>query len=85
MGDAKEERSVMTSVISIVRNDGQVEHDMAFYVMSPHDAVRNYYYQYYENNYNFWEYKDIGVKATPSGGAMFVVPNGDTIYGKESK
>jgi hypothetical protein len=76
----------MTTVISIVKRDGSIEHDMAFYLMGPADAVRNYYYQFYQKNYNTWEYKkpdDIGVKPTPRGAAMLVVENGDTIYGKK--
>ena len=77
----------MTTVISILKADGSIEHDMAFYVMDPERAVRNYYYQFYQKNYNTWEYKkpdDIGVKTTPNGGAILVVAaNGDTIYGKK--
>ena len=77
----------MTTVISILKADGSIEHDMAFYLMAPADAVRNYYYQFYQKNYNTWEYNkaiDIGVKPTPNGGAILVVAsNGDTIYGKK--
>lgn len=77
----------MTTVISILKPDGSIEHDMAFYLMAPADAVRNYYYQFYQKNYNTWEYKkpdDIGVKPTSSGAAMLVVAaNGDVIYGKK--
>lgn len=77
----------MTTVISILKPDGSIEHDMAFYLMAPADAVRNFYYQHYKKDYNTWDYKkadDIGVKLTPSGAAMLVVAaNGDVIYGKK--
>jgi len=76
---------VASTKILVLFNDGNIE-EKAWYCLEPDKAVVCYYYQHYLDNYNTWEYKyDIGVKATPTGGAMFVVPNGDVIKGVVEK
>ena len=65
--------------ILVLSNDGNVE-EKAWYSLEPDKAVICYYYQHYLDNYNTWEYKDIGVK-----NGVFVAPNGDVIKGVVEK